>query len=485
MNRDLFWIFVICWLIFASSAYVVCAETITLQDGRVIQGQLTRQPSGLFLVQPDEGASFSIPTSDIVKIAMGAPKDPQQIAVDQWEYTQFIISQQTNLATIISSIQDYLQKYPDSPNAKDAAALLSQFQKYQTDGYVKFGDKWVTPVERGDLANQVQTLVDGAIQSIHTSAPVQAMDQAQKILAIDPDNMDAMILAGVSEYSLGRQQDALTWFNKVLKSDPQNVIALNDAAVTSFAVNVQFQPRALACYQTALNLASGNRMLLDNVAAALNDFQGDTSGFLYKNLLNSFNGADQQMQAIMSQQGLYRFGGSWVSAEQKSQLEAKSEAYKQEKTTLQANYDIALVVLQGIDEQLGIVNRQISLLNESVTSLQSQINNGQNYNYYFGPYGWYYDNTGGNVALLNQYLSELNQAQQLQVQLRTQQIQYQAQVKNIQDAAQQFIQQGDALGYNGIQVMMLPGDLQNVPPPLPLTSPGQVLNPQAGNGAAN
>ncbi|HMD53280.1 MAG TPA: hypothetical protein VKJ65_01870, partial [Phycisphaerae bacterium] len=433
--------------------------------------------------QPQQGAAFSVPASDVVNVALGTPKDPQQIAADQWEYTQFVISQQNDLSQIISTIQTYLKSYPDSPRSKEAQVLLAQYKQYQANGYVKFAGNWVTAADADKLQNQIQALMDAGIQSIHANAPAQAVDQAQQAMAIDPQSTDAMILSGVAEYSLGKQQMALTWFNKVLKEDSQNVIALNDTAVTSFALSEDLQPRALVCYQKALDLASGNRMLLDNIAAALNDYQGDTTRYLYKDLLKSFNAADQQMQVIMSQQGLYRFGGTWVSAAQKDQLQSQALAYEQQKTSLQANYDIAVVVLQGISAQLNIVDQQISVLNQSIAPLQAQINNGQTYS--IGPYGWWYDNTFYSVTLLNQYLSELTQAQQMQVQLLTQQIQYQAQIKNIQGAAEKMIQAGQAMGYNGVQVMLLPGDLTNVPPPLPLSAPAQALGPPAANAPAN
>jgi tetratricopeptide (TPR) repeat protein len=454
------------------------ADTITLKDGQVIQGQLVRQGDS-FLVQPDQGADFAIPISDVGKIVLSRSKNPQQEAIDQWEYIQFTITQQNDLPQIISTIQTYLKKYPNSPKLNDAQALLMQYTRYKAQSYIKYGGNWMTPNECNEAQQQVQTLVNGSIKSIHAGAPAQALDEARKALVINPGDGDAMIIAGVAEYSQGHRQDALTWFNKLLNQDPQNIIALNDAGVVSFALNINLQPRALVCYQTALNLASGNRMLLDNVAAALEDYQGNTSSFLYKKLVQSFNSADQQMQVIMAQQGLYRFGGTWVNAVQKNQLDSQRMAYELQKNTLEANYDIALVVLQGISAQLNIVDQQINLLNQSIAPLQTQINNGQTYS--IGPYGWYYDNTAGSVALLNEYLSELTQAQQTQVQLLTQQIQYQAQIKNIQSAAQQLIQAGEAMGFNGVQAMMLPGDLINVPPPLPLSMLGQLRNPPPGN----
>jgi hypothetical protein len=447
------------------------AETITLTDGRVIQGQLTRQ-GDQFLIQPDQGASFLVPVSDLASISLSGPANPQQDAIDKWQYTQYLISRQADLAQIISMLQNYIKQYPDSPNLKDAQAALAQYQYDQAQGYVKFSGKWMAQADVKALQDQIQALIADAIKSFRAGALVQAQSDAQKVLAIDSTNNDAMIVVGVAQYRLNNMSNALQQFNQVLNQSPNNVIALNDTAVVLYQLNVNTQPRALAQYQTALNLASGNRLLLDNIAAALQDYQGDTTTFIYKNMAKSFTAADQQMQVVMGKQGLYRFASTWVNADQRRQLDAQMQAYQRQKNVIQASYDNAQNILNGLNNQLANISQNITQMQQTIQQLQTPV--------YLGGSGQSFYQNNNNQVLIAQDQQQLAQMQQQQQQLQTQQIQCQTQIQSIQIAAKQLIKSGQAQGFNGIQLMMLPGDLTNVPLPLPLSVLSQSQNPSIG-----
>ncbi|HTV49356.1 MAG TPA: hypothetical protein VMG59_13040 [Phycisphaerae bacterium] len=458
-------------VLFFLTADIAGAETITLQDGRVIQGQLTRQGDD-FLIQPDQGSAFTVPVSDVVSISLSGPTNPQQDAIDQWQYLQSQIPQQNDLGQIVTMLQGYIKQYPQSPNLSDAQKILSEYVLDEAQGYVKFGGKWMSSTDAEAMQKQLDAMIVDAVKQFRSGELIQSQTEAQKVLAADHGYADALIIIGVVQFRQNNLQNALIQFNTVLQKDPNNVIALNDAAIVYYQLNVNTQPRALGQYQTALNQAAGNRLLLDNIAAALQSYQGDTQTILYTNLSKSFAIADQQMQIIMAKQGLYRSGAVWVSSAQKKQLDAQQEVFNTQKQALQASYDAALNSLQGINNQLSNLSTQISQLQQQIQQLSQPT-------YVGGATGGAWVTTANNQALVSQDTQQLAILQQQQQQLQTQKVQCQTQIQSIQVAAQRLMQSEASGGLSGEQIMMLPGDLTNVPPPLPASLLANTQSPAA------
>jgi len=431
------------------------ADTITLKDGRVIQGQFIRQGND-FLIQPDQGGSFTVPVSDLAGVVLGGAATTQQTATGDWQYTLYQISRETDAGKIINDIQAYMKQYPNSPDMKDAQATLAQYVEYQAQGYVKFAGQWMTPADQDKLKAQAQVQLNTAIKDYQNGALTQAQTDVQKSLTDDPTNTNAMIVEGVTEFRLNELQNALTEFNKALRLDPNNIAAVNDAAIASYQTNMQ--PHALLEYQMALNQAANNRMLLDNIASALINYQGDQTNPLYKNLQMSFNTADERMQTIMAQQGLYRFAASWIDAEQKSQLEAQEQEFEQKKLALQNSYD---GVVQQLQAAVTGYNNAVSAL----PGLQSQLNNDQAAEYDELNDNPFADTSSYDQAIANDQTA-ISQAQTTISQFPGLQAKFQTQMSSMRSEAQVLMQSDPARGYNGAQLMMLPGDVNNVPPPV-------------------
>jgi len=267
----------------------------------------------------------------------------------------------------------------------------------------------------------------------------------------------------------------LIQFNTILKTDPNNVIALNNAAIIYYQLSVNVQLRSLIDYQTALNLASGNRLLLDNIAVALQSYQGDTKIPVYINLEKSFTIADQQMQIIMAKQNLYRSGAVWVNSDMKRQIDAQEEAFQKQKEILQTSYDNAQNSLTGVNNQLNALAQQIPQMQQNIqTAEQPTVVTGSNGQTYFQP--------ANNQLLISQDQQQLAQMQQQQQNDQTQQVQLQTQIQTIQIAAKRLMQSNASMGFSGEQLMMLPGDLVNVPPPLPVSLLSNTQNSAGGPG---
>ncbi|HMD53279.1 MAG TPA: tetratricopeptide repeat protein [Phycisphaerae bacterium] len=435
------------------------ADTITLKDGRIIEGQLVRQGNN-FLIQPDQGASFTVPVSDLAGIVLGGTGAVQRTADSRWQLTLDQISQETDLSNIIRDVQACMKQYPDSADIKQMQAVIAQYVEYQAQGYIKFAGKWMSPADAQTEQSNIQEMIADTITMDRGGSPARAQAEARKVLAIDPTNTDAQIVVGVTLFEQNDPQDALAQFNTVLERDPNNVIALNDAAVASYR---SLPLHAFLEYQLALNQVSTNRLLLDNIASALIDYQGDQPNLLYMKLQGPFTAADLQMQSVMAQQGLYRAEAIWVPSDQKAQVDAIYQQFQQQKNALQANYNAVQGDIANVNSQLNATSQQMNQLQQLVGQLEAQE---QTVQYQTGTDGTLdpvpsVDNSG----IIDADNDQISQLQQQQQGLLAQRNQDQIQIQNIQNAARVLMQSEPSMVFSGKQSMMLPGDVNNVPPP--------------------
>ena len=139
------------------------ADTINLKDGTTIDGTITQQDANQVTVTYQVSESITdtrvIKIADIAKIektsedtiAFGKLKE---IKVDPWRS----LSADSYSGTI-STLKDFLAKYPQSTHAKDVQAILNIFQaelNHVQAGDVKLFGRWVPASEAAARASEVQ-----------------------------------------------------------------------------------------------------------------------------------------------------------------------------------------------------------------------------------------------------------------------------------------------------------------------------------------
>ena len=55
----------------------------------------------------------------------------------------------------------------------------------------------------------------------------EAIALFDRILAIDPDNLDALVAKGNALYALGKNEQAVSYYDKALEIDPNNSDAMS------------------------------------------------------------------------------------------------------------------------------------------------------------------------------------------------------------------------------------------------------------------
>ena len=443
-------------VLIVSLASVLHADTITLTDGRVIQGHLDRN-GHKYIITPNQGPVFEVPVKDLAGIELGGPATPATAAKNAFTALQYHISRQTSLDTIIQSISDYIAHYPHSAFLKKAQTQLTKYKQYRSLGFVRFAGRWVSAQQVEALKAKSAAKMETALTNYHAGKFEAARALAEAALKINPSDGKALIILGALDYRAGNFTAAARHFSKVLAKNPKNVIANNDLAITVY--HQRQQPRALVYYRKALNLDSGNRLLLDNIFIALNHYSGNHVAMLYQNLRHMFTQADVQMQSAMARKGLYRLGATWVPTAMHKQMAIKIAYYEKQKSALQGQYDSARLYLHGVEQQIQQLVTQINSLNASIGYLQVA----QNYSYM---------QTGfvdlNNQALMSGYTAQLTEAQIQRTKLQRREVSTITALKQMRLQAKLLEKSAPARAFMVHQRMMLPGDLTHVPPPAPL-----------------
>jgi len=76
--------------------------------------------------------------------------------------------------------------------------------------------------------SELQMLLDKGVSLSNQGRYEEAITNFDKLLAIYPDDIDALTGKAVTLHDLGRVQDAITYYDKVLEIDPNDVGALNN-----------------------------------------------------------------------------------------------------------------------------------------------------------------------------------------------------------------------------------------------------------------
>lgn len=436
------------------------ADLITLKDGRVINGRLYRD-ANQYIVAPMKGAPFKVAVNEVVGITLQSTANPAKQAREKWQYVKMQIKRGKQLPEIIRILQAYIKKHTAASEVKLAREYLARYQKYQKAGLINFGGHWIAPAARQKLLARCARQTAAAQQLLLAGKLSQANAHVLAVLRAYPQNIDALILKGIIQYHRNDIQASGESFAAAVAADPRNIVALNDQAITFF--RQRRQPAALVSYQKALHIDTGNRLLLDNIAAALQVYKKSRRTPLYQHLKASFTLADQRMERRMARHGLYRFGSGWVDARTQKILEARLAHYQKKKTALNSQYQVTLVALESVNAQIASVNRQINALVNAINILQAS-------------QGSTITQTGlidlGNQAVLDSDVAALSQAQALQMQLMTKRISIMAGIKTLKIQAAALEKHAPRLAIKPIQQMMLPQNLSVVPLPslLPATA---------------
>lgn len=433
---------------------IIHADTITLKGGKSVNGSFYRQ-GDKYIIEPYKGAAFAVPVGDVTGIVLAPNPDSKQAKGHQWNLIKYQISRSGNLPSIVAMLRKFIAANPHSKSLAQAQKELIRYRQYQKLHLIKLGQKWLSPSELASIKHHVNQLLKTAVQLYAHGRLTQSLNAAKGATILLPTSAHAWVVTGVIDYRLNHLPAARHSFARALKLAPNNISALNDAAILNFKIHRQ--PRSLVLFGKALAIDAGNRQLLDNIYATLRAYKSNRKSLLFANLRRSFKSADHAMAVRLARRGLYRVGGTWVNDKVYKKVATKLAAYEQQKQAIQANYNSTVLALKSVNAQIRQTNVQINNLQNVIGSLQVQQN-------FLAYQAGYYDY--GAQAALSMNLATLARAQAHITKLQNQRIAILAGLANIRAQARAFQKSGPGVVLDGRQKMLFPKKIAPLPQPL-------------------
>jgi tetratricopeptide (TPR) repeat protein len=342
-------------LVLACSS-LVRADLIHLKDGKSIEGTVKKVPDGWQVTEPD-GKVTKVPTDAVRAIsstggARAGREDTQSGPDDKLASLRRSVEYVGNARDVVDRYKRFIQQNSGTTAADEAKKDLAIWQDRADRNMVKVGSDWVTHEQH--VALQVRAIA--AADDVRKLMAGGRLNEANAILGrsleADPSSPTLLFLKGVIQYKQEQVPQARRTFEAVKEQLPNHAAALNNLAVIAARQNQW--PAALSLYEQAMVASPQNRQVLDNVAEALNSLPENQRNLpILQKVAKRFGDQDLALAAKLQQQGLYRWGATWVDNKQLEELKKAEQDMRTKLDALSAEFDTIKTRINNIDREIG------------------------------------------------------------------------------------------------------------------------------------
>ncbi|MGD0463637.1 MAG: hypothetical protein ABSB74_14215 [Tepidisphaeraceae bacterium] len=352
-------------MIFLFAAVTVHADVINLTDGTKVEGKIQRTSDGWTVTQKD-GTVQTVSADKVASIEASRGAQEVSVSEDRLASLRRVAEHLSDIQDIVSRYQKFVQQTGDQAVAAEANKDLRLWQERLDQGLVKLGDGWITIDERQRRQELAQSETMPAKDLIVNYRYKEADKILRQALQDDPECAMAAYLQGVALYNQDQVAQSRKAFEAANQFVPSHAPTLNNLAVIawrqkSFVVAMNF-------YDQAMMSAPQTKEILDNVAEALNAVPDENKRApVVLQAVALFAEQDALLQQAKRQQGLYRWGATWVMAKQLQELKAAEAKVKRELDNLQQQYDALQQQVGQIDSEIGANQREMDRVQASST----------------------------------------------------------------------------------------------------------------------
>lgn len=330
---------------------VAMADVVHLKDGSKVEGDVKKRPDG-YVVITREGKYFRLKPDDVKSIELSTPvKVDDKVAAERLASLRRSVEYVPDVHQIIERYQRYIEQNLGSPSEKEARLDLAVWQDRVDRGLVKVGSKWLTQEEKAAVQEKVIGVADSARKLLREGRLNDAEKTLDQALTEDPQNVAALYLRGLLQYRQEQIQPARKTFETVNALLPNHAPTLNNLGVILFRQNQL--PGALNFYDQAMLAAPQEKLVLNNVAEALYAMpQEQQLAAAVQKAGRHFTEQDTDLARKLAEQGLHRWGATWVTAQQLEQLEAAEREVRDKLDQLSADFDATKVRIANIDRDI-------------------------------------------------------------------------------------------------------------------------------------
>jgi S1-C subfamily serine protease len=228
-----------CWFlaVFLLAVSAAWAAKLVLNDGTVLEGTVIKTADG-YWIKLSDGSSRIVAKEDVQSYSGDSSSDSASPGSTDDASRAFRAARERaddaeSALAAVSIWQQFVDKFPDSPDITTAKAELDHWKKLATDGAEKINGVWVGGDDRKRIIAQAADLTRQAVEMLDKDETLQAIDKLKQSVKIYPNSF-------LTNFSLGyvamMQKDydgGAQYFSASIKLKPQSSEAQNNLAVAN------------------------------------------------------------------------------------------------------------------------------------------------------------------------------------------------------------------------------------------------------------
>ena len=343
-------------LLLASS--LAWGDTLILNDGRRLDGDLKRDGDN-WVITDANGHTSQIAASEVKSIEAGKRTSDAETAKQKFAFIRRYAATQVEPAGVVAKYDEFLVQYPDSAQVPDAQADLVIWRQRLDQRMTRIGSKWFNPTELAAWDEQATAHLEQARGLVKDGRLKEALQQVDPVLADDPGNAGALYLKGVTLYRQDQLLPARKCFEAVAAAVADHGPTFNNVGVILWKQKQQVT--AMGFLDRAMVALPATQRILDNVAEVLNDVPKEAKNSpIAKRLAARFDEQEPQLEQAMLASGWYRWGSTWVTKDQYTELREIEKQVRAQLDQLAQDYDASETLIRQMTDDIASSERTIN-----------------------------------------------------------------------------------------------------------------------------
>jgi S1-C subfamily serine protease len=227
-------------LVFLTVSTALAAK-ITLKDGTVLEGTAIKTADG-YWVKLSDGSTKTVASEDIQSVSNdsdatanpGAPDVGTDGASQAFRTASNGATEAESSLAAVSIWQQFVDKYPDSPDIATAKQELDRWKKLAADGAEKINGVWIGGEDRKRILSQAEDLTRQAIDMLEKDETLQAIDKLKQSVKIYPNSFLTNYTLGYVTMQERDYETAAQYFSTSIRLNHQSAEAENNLAIANF-----------------------------------------------------------------------------------------------------------------------------------------------------------------------------------------------------------------------------------------------------------
>ncbi len=218
------------------------AAKLVLNDGTTLEGTVIKTSDG-YWIKLSDGSSKIVPNEQVQSYSeesagdSGSSTGDAGDASEEFRMARGRADGAESALAAVSIWQEFIDKYPDSPDIDTAKSELARWQKLADNGAERINGKWVGGDDRKKILAQAEDLTRQAVEMLNQNQTLQAIDKLKQSVNIYPNSFMTNFCLGYVSMGQKDYDEAAQYFSASTRLKPQSPEAENDLAVANLFRN--------------------------------------------------------------------------------------------------------------------------------------------------------------------------------------------------------------------------------------------------------